>query len=646
MMSHHSDADLLTSFVDTGDEEAFAEILRRYGPLVHGVCRRLLSNSADRDDAWQATFFLLARKSAAIRCRTALPSWLHGTARRVCMLARRHAARRPQPLIQPVVIDSASPPVLAEVRETAAIIEEELTRLPPRYRAPLILACLHGLPKPEIITRLGLPPITVTGRLARGKALLRDRLTKRGLTPAVIAGAFSGAASVHAWPAALVPLTLAAATSLRCGQTASIAPQPLALMKGVVTMTTLHRTVWTTLVLLATLTVGLGVLRLQPAATAQQQPAQPDYTDPDLARDFAAFQGRWFERASFYPRYTWAHNTAMPGWTVFKGDTQFSQSPYFDGNLESTFKLGKTPAGKVMTMKYSHRTKDNRVSESTQSVLYFLEGDLLIESFAPTEQFPKKLGEAGNDKIQTRIYQRLTDADIQSMIQRAGGPTRMQAVRQVREIAFAMHNYHSDHIQLPQAAIFNPEGKPLLSWRVALLPYLGQKQLYEQFKLNEPWDSAHNKPLLTKMPSVFAHPDVDKDPTAGLTHYQVFTYPARHELGRQYNFAPAFSLDPKFRLSLQQLTVADGTSNTVLFAEARQSVPWTKPEDLLIADDNDPLPPLGAIPTGDDFLAAFGDGSVRLIYRTRPDAQWATKLLRQIIGYNDGMNFDTTPISK
>jgi RNA polymerase sigma factor (sigma-70 family) len=639
-----ADDELLNRFIATGSEEAFAEILRRYGPLVHGVCRRYLQDASDRDDAWQATFFLLARKAKSIRRGGALASWLHGTARRVCSLALRRARRQPVPLEHSPATDRrADAIVLAEAREASNVLEEELGRLPARYRAPLLLSCLHGLAKPEIVSRLGLPSITVTGRLARGKALLRSRLARRGVAPAVTASLISGAATLHAWPTALSSATLAAATCLRAGRTGTLAPTPLALMKGVLTMSTLHRLQWTALFLFALLGVTLGCLSFLPAAQADDpQAAQPQYTDPELARDAAALQGRWMQRCMFSTNFISARHNELHDWIVFGDGKQSRESLYAGKHLECTVKLEKTPAGKAMVLTYKGRTADKREVESTHRILYSLDGDVLIQTLSPREEFPKRLGEAGNSRITTIVYQRLTDADVQSLMKRAGGPTRIQATKQLREIAIAMHNYYTDHAHLPQAALFSPDGKALLSWRVALLPYLNQKVLYNQFKLNELWDSDHNKALLSKIPPVYLHPDVDKDPAAGLTHYQVFTSPARQEPGRQYKFAPIFSRDPKFKLSLQQLTLADGTSNTVLLGEARQSVPWTKPEDILLEHDDAPLPQLGATAAGDDWFAAFGDGSVRVLLRTHPD----TKLLRQIIGYNDGLSYDTAPIRK
>lgn len=643
-----SDPELLNRFLATGSEKAFAEILRRYGAMVYGICRRVLRNPADVDDAWQATFFLLARKAGTIRNQSALPSWLHGAARKIVAVAQRQARQRAR--LQSWVVrseracEAADASALAEAREAAGLVEEELTKLPERYRAPLILHCLQGLPKPIIVRRLGWPAITVTGRLARGKALLRERLTKRGLTPAVIASILGGTGALRAWPIALSACTLAAATHLRLGSYGVIAPAPLALMKGVLTMTVIKKLQLALLMVMIVSGLSLSVVWMLPASQADDPPQvekkQPVYSDPELQRDYEALQGRWLERCRIQKNFNYGIPATMDTWLVFNGSKQGWHARYGQESPTVDFKLEKTPSGKVLILSYSN---------SEVRYLYVIEGDLLIETSHrdPRNKLAKRIGEAGNEESTTMIYQKQSEAEVKARIAREGSPLRVQVAHQLRDLLIALHNYHADYKVLPQAAIFDQKAdKPLLSWRVLILPYIKEGDLYKEFKLDEPWDSPHNKPLLAKMPKIFTHPEVDNDSEKGLTHYQAFVGPATQEAGRTYQFRPCFSLDPKFKLTLGQLTVADGTSNTMILAEARKGVPWTKPEDLLIEHDQAPLPELGAVPNGDDFLAAFGDGSVRDLKRTLDDKELATKLLRQLIGYKDGMNFDTSPIMK
>jgi hypothetical protein len=166
----------------------------------------------------------------------------------------------------------------------------------------------------------------------------------------------------------------------------------------------------------------------------------------------------------------------------------------------------------------------------------------------------------------------------------------------LKQLALAMHNYHSTYGHFPAAASYDKNGKALLSWRVELLPYLEQQELYKQFKLDEPWDSPDNKKLLAKMPSVFAAPG---SRGGSDTVYQGFT-------GKGTIFEGKKGIDIR--------DILDGTSNTIMFVEAANAVPWTKPEDLPY-DPDKPLPKLGGLFPG-GFNAALCDGSVRFVPKT------------------------------
>jgi hypothetical protein len=161
------------------------------------------------------------------------------------------------------------------------------------------------------------------------------------------------------------------------------------------------------------------------------------------------------------------------------------------------------------------------------------------------------------------------------------------------------------------------EGKALLSWRVSLLPFLGEMGLYQQFKLDEPWDSPHNRRLLRKMPRVYAPPGVaTREPFT--TFYQAFVGP--HAAFEKHRALPLVSF-------------LDGTSNTLLLAEAGAPVPWTKPEDLHFAPD-EPLPELGGLFPG-IFHAALADGSVWTFVTNAP-----AETLRDAIMRDDGKPVD------
>jgi prepilin-type processing-associated H-X9-DG protein len=174
---------------------------------------------------------------------------------------------------------------------------------------------------------------------------------------------------------------------------------------------------------------------------------------------------------------------------------------------------------------------------------------------------------------------------------------RAQCTNNMKQIGLAMHNYHAVNNALPGSAITSKAGKPLLSWRVAILPFLEQGELYNQFHLDEPWDSPHNKGLIEKMPATYTCPS-DKLQEKGLTSYRVFSGPGTAFEGTKGHGMQEF---------------LDGTSNTIAVVESKDAVPWTKPDDLPF----DPKPNAQLLMPGSNhpggFNTLFVDGSVRFI---------------------------------
>src|SRR5262245_41381493 len=153
--TENPDRQLLERFSADHDEEAFGTLVRRYGPLVLGVCRRVLGNRHDAEEAFQATFLVLARRASSIRKQEALGSWLHAVAYRAAIRARLHATTRQQR--DRHALPRRSPDPLAEVtgRELASVLDEELQQLGERYRAPLVLCYLEGKTRDEAAQQLG-----------------------------------------------------------------------------------------------------------------------------------------------------------------------------------------------------------------------------------------------------------------------------------------------------------------------------------------------------------------------------------------------------------------------------------------------------------------------------------------------------------
>src|SRR5262249_1700292 len=185
-----SDGQLLERFAAAHDQAAFGELMRRHGPLVLSVCRRLLHDSNDVDDAFQATFVVLVRRAAGVRKEGSLASWLYGVAYRVAFKARSRSAERPRPGQQ--AEDMALPNLfpdwqtsseaLASGRELRAVLDDEVNRLPEKYRAPLILCYLEGKTNEQAAGELGWPSGSMSTRLTKARDLLRQRLSGRGVS--------------------------------------------------------------------------------------------------------------------------------------------------------------------------------------------------------------------------------------------------------------------------------------------------------------------------------------------------------------------------------------------------------------------------------------------------------------------------------
>ena len=161
-----TDGQLLQRFTQRHEEEAFALLLRRHGPMVLGVCRRVLRHVQDAEDAFQATFLLLAHKSGAIRKQESVGSWLHGVAHRLALRALARRERRKDHERQAATMRKPQATLEVAWQELQAVLDEELLRLPEKYRAPLVLSFLEGKTREETARQLGCPVGTVAGSFA------------------------------------------------------------------------------------------------------------------------------------------------------------------------------------------------------------------------------------------------------------------------------------------------------------------------------------------------------------------------------------------------------------------------------------------------------------------------------------------------
>jgi RNA polymerase sigma factor (sigma-70 family) len=255
-----SDAQLLESFLARREEAAFEALLRRHGPMVLGVCRRVLRNTHDAEDAFQATFLVLARQAGSIRSRQVVASWLYGVAYRTAMKARAMNAKRRAKERQAADMSRPAGEAREELLEQ---LDHELNRLPDKYRVPIVLCELEGRSRKEVARLLGLPEGTLSWRLAHAKKILARRLSRYG-TVAVAALLAEGAAS-----ACLTP-TLRTST-IKAALTAGAVPaKVLALTEGVVKAMLLTKLKITFCFGALMLLTGLGATGLTYRATAQQ----------------------------------------------------------------------------------------------------------------------------------------------------------------------------------------------------------------------------------------------------------------------------------------------------------------------------------------------------------------------------------------
>jgi RNA polymerase sigma factor (sigma-70 family) len=268
-----TDGQLLEDYLSHHDEVALAALVRRHGPMVWGVCRRVLRNYHDAEDAFQATFLVLVRKAAKVVPREMVASWLYGVARQTALKARTTTARRgarerqvPQmpepPATDPELWDDLRP-----------LLDQELSKLPAIYRVAIVLCDLEGKTRKEAARQLGVPEGTVAARLARGRVMLANGLARHGLS--VSGGTLADVLAQHAAlaevPTSLVSSTIQAASLVAAGSAAGVVPAKVAaLVEGVLKTMVLTKVHIVTAALLAITTLGLGAGWLTQPALAEK----------------------------------------------------------------------------------------------------------------------------------------------------------------------------------------------------------------------------------------------------------------------------------------------------------------------------------------------------------------------------------------
>jgi RNA polymerase sigma factor (sigma-70 family) len=294
------DAELLARFVASRDEAAFAALVQRHGPMVWRVCTRILGNAPDAEDAFQAAFLVLARRAPAVSRPALLGNWLYGVAYRTALKVRVSAARRQACARQECAVDGVNPVDEAARRELRRVLDQELSRLPDRYRVPVVLHYLEGHTQAEVAQLLGCPCNTITTRLVRACERLRARLTRRGLatTTGGLALALSEEASA-AVPPTLLDVTVKAAMLFVAGGSAFAPASAVAVAEGVIRamFITKVKVAVACIVLLAAVATGAGLLTRQaeggpsPEKDGAKTPGQKRESDrPAASKGEAASQ--------------------------------------------------------------------------------------------------------------------------------------------------------------------------------------------------------------------------------------------------------------------------------------------------------------------------------------------------------------------
>jgi RNA polymerase sigma factor (sigma-70 family) len=269
-----TDGQLLGRFLIDREESAFAALVRRHGPMVLSVCRRVLHNAHDAEDVFQAAFLLLARKAATTRKPESVASWLHGVAYNLALKARTQKARRQAHERRAGTMRKTEPTLKAAWHELQALVDEALLELPAKYRTALVLCYLEGKTHEEIARPLGSPLGTVRAWMARGRKLLQARLARRGVvaSAATLAAVVATSSARAALPRSLMAPTVTAALQYAAGRpAAAVVTGPVAALVNGWT-----KTVLATRFKLATVLLALSAALVSGGGGTYQLVAAPD----------------------------------------------------------------------------------------------------------------------------------------------------------------------------------------------------------------------------------------------------------------------------------------------------------------------------------------------------------------------------------
>jgi RNA polymerase sigma factor (sigma-70 family) len=383
--SQRPDGELLGQFSAGRDPMAFAALVSRHGPMIFHLCRRILRNEHDAEDVFQATFLVLARRANAIRQRESIGGWLYEVAYRLAVKARAAAARRCARERQSSARESCGPLDEISVAEAQEILDQELARLPDKFRNPLVLCCLQGLARDEAARQLGWPTSVLKSRLEQARQRLRVRLARRGLDLATVLGVtLLGGRATATVPAVLFNSTVHAVGVVAAGGAAAsvVSTQAAALTSEVLNAMFLSK-----LKVLLVFALGLGLVAsatgllvyqialAQPATTSPPAAAQAGQKKPAAATDQEKLQGTWEVVELVVKGDKVLPNNEAKAAVVFKGDEfRFLVTPNGKDSITrtaATFKLDPAKSPRTIDATATEGANKGQVTLG----IYELDGD-------------------------------------------------------------------------------------------------------------------------------------------------------------------------------------------------------------------------------------------------------------------------------
>ena len=284
-----TDGELLGGFVARRDAAALEALIRRHGPMVLAVCRRVLGNESDAEDAFQAAFLVFVRKAATIRARELVGNWLYGVAYRTALKARSAAARRRAKERRAATMTPTRVDDEEDWAELLPLLDRELTRLPEKYRIPIVLCELEGRSRKEAARKLGVPEGTLSSRLATGRRMLGRRLAphRTGSAGCGLAAALARASAGTGVPPPLLASTAKAASLFTAGKTATavVSARVAALAEGVLKTMLLTKQTVGFLAAFAVAASAAVVFACHPPAPAAQAPTTAPAPAPAVLKD-------------------------------------------------------------------------------------------------------------------------------------------------------------------------------------------------------------------------------------------------------------------------------------------------------------------------------------------------------------------------